>query len=74
MSDTVYLFDTFSATPTYHDYGRIRDHADVTCCGLVLYDGKVRYRAMLREDHAATIGKACQKCFPPVAPEKETRA
>lgn len=67
---TVYLFDTFSARPVYHDYGRIRDagtddSCDVTKCGLVMYSraSRVLYRAMLREDHARLFARPCSRCF-----------
>lgn len=65
MTEHVYIFATFPTQPTYHDYGRIdreRD-ADVTKCGLVMYDGETRYNALLRRDHADLFAKACARCF-----------
>lgn len=68
MNGTVYLFAIWQSRPKYHDYGRIKTFedgstGDVTVCGLVMYDGKVRYNAVLREDHARSFATPCRKCF-----------
>lgn len=67
--NSVYIFQSWPRTPTYHDYGGIRDRgtadsADVTRCGLVMYDRETRYSARLRRDHADLFAKPCAKCFP----------
>lgn len=77
MSDTssVYIFDTWTATPVYHGYGRIdkAKDADVTVCGLVMYDGETRYRVVIRRDHADRFAKPCGKCFRAAASSADTR-
>lgn len=70
MSDVVYIFAHWLPEPRYHDYGRIKESddaqtADVTKCGLTLYDGgRTRYAALLRRDHADKFAKPCGRCFP----------
>lgn len=68
-NSTVYIFSTWKKTPIYHDYGRIAQidiarTGDVTKCGLVMYDGEIHYRALLRRDHADLFARPCRKCFP----------
>lgn len=62
---TVYLFNVMDARPTFHDYGRIRGGADVTQCGLVMWEpvkGQ-RYGAVLQARHAKLFANPCRKCF-----------
>ena len=60
---TVYIYDSMVSHPTFHDYGRIKGNTDVTRCGLVMYDGKVRYAAVIRRDHAQRFASPCRNCF-----------
>lgn len=61
---STYIFNPYAGSPTYHCYGRIRDETDVTSCGLVMYDGQIRYAATLPRDFAGLFAKPCRKCFP----------
>lgn len=65
---SVFIFDSYQAKPTFHDYGRIdrKKNSDVTRCGLVMWSvGKgVRYSANLPRFHAERFARPCRRCFP----------
>jgi hypothetical protein len=66
-TSSVFIFDSFESLPTYHDYGRIdrKKDADVTRCGLVMWDliKGAQYACTLRRDHADKFAKPCRRCF-----------
>lgn len=58
-----YIFNAWAEKPTYHAYGHIREHADVTKCGIVIYADGRSHATTIRCDHAALFGIPCRRCF-----------
>jgi len=64
MSEWVYINQFWPNVPVYHAYSRIRDEADVTICGRVIYEvGHPIHMTGLPERHAAKFARPCRRCF-----------
>lgn len=65
--ESTYIFNQYASVPTYHDYRGIRNDADVTRCGLVMYAGGNRNCISLPLGHSKKFARPCRRCFPVAA-------